>query len=83
MASDELPEKLLGLIHSMANTALALPPNEREGWLARNRQKCFEEVSSANVTIAQAHDWADNVDKWVRALIEVMANSGGSAGGTA
>jgi hypothetical protein len=81
--SQELSEKLLDLIHTMTTAALAVPPEEREAWLKRNRQNCFDEAVSNRISVAEANDWADQVDSWVRSLIGVIQNSGGDPGGTA
>jgi hypothetical protein len=81
--SQELSEKLLGLIHTMATAALAVPPEQREAWLKRNWQNCFEEAMSSKLGAAEATAWADQMDSWVRSLIGIIENSGGAPGGTA
>lgn len=83
MDSQELSEKLLGLIHTMATAALAVPREDREAWLVRNRQECFDEAIRNRIGVAEATGWADQVDSWVRALIRIIENSGGTSGGSA
>jgi hypothetical protein len=83
MESEELPEKLLGLIHTMATAALAVPPEEREAWLKRNRQSCYEEAIANKFSATKANNWADQMDSFVRSLIDLIQNSGGAPGGTA
>jgi hypothetical protein len=83
MESQELSEKLLGLVHTMATAALAVPPEDLEAWLKRNHQICFDEAIANKLTVAQANEWADQMDSLVRALIGVIQNSGGASGGVA
>lgn len=83
MEFEDLPEKLLGLINIMATAALAVAPEEREAWLRRNRQSCYEEAIANKFDISKANDWADQMDSCVRSMIDLIRNSGGAAGGTA
>jgi hypothetical protein len=83
MEAQELSEKLLGLVHTMATAALAVPREDREAWLMRNRQECFDEAIRNRIGVAAANTWADQVDSWVRSLITIIENSGGASGGSA
>jgi hypothetical protein len=83
MESQELSEKLLALVHQMATAALAVPPEDLESWLKRNRQICFDEAVANKVNEALANEWADEMDSAVRSLIALIQNSGGAPGGTA
>jgi hypothetical protein len=83
VATEETSEKLLALVDTIATTALSLPPDEREAWLKRNRENRYNEALSANASTAEANEWADKVDYWVRSLIDIIRNSGGEAGGSA
>jgi hypothetical protein len=83
MEFEDLPEKLLELITVMATAALAVPLEEREAWLRRNRQSCYEEAIANKFEAAKANDWADQMDFCVRSMIELIQNSGGAPGGTA
>ena len=83
MESQELSEKLLGLIHAMATAALAVAPENREAWLERNRQNCLDEAVANKLGFEQAKAWADQIDTWVRSLIRIIQHSGGAPGGSA
>jgi hypothetical protein len=83
MESEELAEKLLGLIHSMATAALAVPSEDREAWFRRNRQSCYDEAIARKMSLTQAVEWADQMDLLVRSLTGIIQNSGGKSGGTA
>jgi hypothetical protein len=83
METEDLSAKLLGLIHTMATSALAVPPEEREAWFKRNWQNCFDEAISNKFSVVKAAAWADQIDSCVRSLIRVIQNSGGAPGGTA
>jgi hypothetical protein len=78
MEFEDLPEKLLSLINVMATAALAVPPQEREAWLKRNRQSCYEEAIANKFGAAKANDWADQMDSCVRSMIDLVQNSGGA-----
>jgi hypothetical protein len=82
MESQELSEKLMSLVHAMATAALAVPPEDLESWLKRNRQVCFDEAIANKLNEALANEWADEMDSAVRSLI-ALQNSGGAPGGTA
>jgi hypothetical protein len=64
--SQELSEKLLGLIHAMATAALAVAPENREAWLERNRQNCLDEAVANKLGLEQAKAWADQIDTYSR-----------------
>ncbi len=83
MEFEDLPEKLLDLIVTMATAALAVPPEEREAWLRQNRQSCYEEGIASKFDAAKATDWADQMDSCVRSMIDLIQNSGGASGGSA
>jgi hypothetical protein len=83
MEFEGLPEKLLGLINVMATAALAVPPEEREAWLKRNRQSCYDEAIANKFGATKANEWADQMDSCVRSMIDLIQNSGGAPGGTA
>ncbi len=83
MDSEELSEKLMDLIDAMATAALAVPPEELEPWLKRNRQICFDEAIANKLSLAQANHWADQMDSMVRSMIHIIQASGGAPGGRA
>ena len=67
----------------MATAALAVPPEDIESWLKRNRQSCYDEAIANKLGIEQANEWADQMDSCVRSLIGIIQKGGGSGGGTA
>ena len=83
METTELSEKLLDLVHQMATAALAVPSEDLESWLIRNRQICFDEAIANKLSVEQATEWADQMDSCVRSLIGIIQKGGGSSGGTA
>jgi hypothetical protein len=83
MEQQELSDKLMDLIHTMATAALAVPAEDLGSWLKRNRQSCYDEAIANKLSPARANEWADQMDACVRSLIGIVQKGGGAGGGTA
>jgi hypothetical protein len=72
MSEEPLAERLLTLIKTTALVAVGKEGQEREDYLEANKAEYRAYAQEAQgVTGAQADDWAEQMDEWVRAMIDI------------
>jgi hypothetical protein len=73
MTDEPLAERVLTLIKTTALVAISKEGAEREAYLQANKAEYFAYAQEAQgVTAEQASDWADQMDEWVRAMIDIV-----------
>jgi hypothetical protein len=78
MTQEPLADRVLTLIKTTALVAVSKEGAEREAYLQANRDEYLAYAQEApGVTAEQARDWADQMDAWVRAMIEIVIRNEG------
>jgi len=83
MNSEERAEKLLGQLHQWAMEAVDLPRTMREAFIVEVAAKYYEDAVENGLSASKAEEWRENIQDWVRSLVEVIETSGGAGGGHA
>lgn len=84
MTDEPLADRVLTLIKTTALIAISKDGAEREAYLQANKQEYLAYAQEApGVTIEQARDWAEQMDAWVRAMIEIVVSNDGDPDRTA
>lgn len=73
MSQEPLADRVLTLIKTTALVAASKEGAEREAYLQANKDDYLAYAREApGVTAEQARDWAEQMDTWVRAMIDII-----------
>lgn len=76
-------QRIEQLVNQWATEVLKEPPEGREAALRRIKDGNYRDAIAAGATEDAAREMSAKMDEFTRALIRVIENSGGAAGGTA
>lgn len=76
-------DAIMGALHRRATEITALPVSEREARYKIYHDAYYQEGVSVGRSPEAAKDFADRMDEWIKALVGLIENSGGGAGGRA
>lgn len=83
MNSEERAEKLLGQLHQWAMEAVEQPRTTREAFIVEVAAKYYADAVENGLSPSKAEEWRENIQEWVRSLVDVIETSGGAGGGNA
>lgn len=83
MNRNEQQERIECLINQWATEVLKEPLEQREAALQRIRDGNYRDAVAAGATEAAAREISAKMDEFTRALIRLIEDSGGAAGGRA
>jgi hypothetical protein len=82
VSQEPLADRVLTLIKTTALVAARKEGADREAYLQANKDEYLAYAQQApGVTAEQARDWAEQMDTWVRAMIEIVIHNEGDPDG--
>lgn len=76
-------ERMLALVQKTAMLAVEMPPAEREKYLSEKKAQYLEDARSVSGSESFAQLCASKMDEWVRAMVQIIEQSGSAGGGKA
>lgn len=83
MNSEERAEKLLGQLHQWAMEAIEHPRTAREAFIVEVAANYYDDAVANGLSASKAEEWRENIQDWVRSLVDIIETSGGAGGGHA
>jgi hypothetical protein len=76
-------ERLLGQLHRWAMEAIEQPREQRDAFIVEVATQYYDDAVKNGLSEAQAEEWRENIDDWLRSLVDAIETSGGATGGHA